>query len=150
MKKLQISIALFFVLLTVNIQAQTARAAWSKEQANAWYASYGWLRGCDFIPSTAINQLEMWQAETFDSATINRELGYAESIGLNCMRVFLHHVAWEEDPGGFKNRVKEYLSIADRHHIITMFISIYSLVLTSLAIIFSIRISVNICYSFFN
>ena len=63
----------------------------------------GWLRGCDFIPSTAINQLEMWQAATFDTVTINKELGFAESIGLNCMRVFLHHVAWDVDPEGFKN-----------------------------------------------
>jgi len=122
MKKLQISIALFFVLLTVNIQAQTARAAWSKEQANTWYANYSWLRGCDFIPSTAINQLEMWQAETFDSATINRELGYAESIGMNIMRVYLHHLAWQIDKEGFKNRMNIYLSIADKHNIKTIFV----------------------------
>ena len=122
MKKLQISIALFFVLLTVNIQAQTARAAWSKEQANTRYANYSWLRGCDFIPSTAINQLEMWQAETFDSATINRELGYAESIGMNIMRVYLHHLAWQIDKEGFKNRMNIYLSIADKHNIKTIFV----------------------------
>ena len=71
-----------------------ARDIWTKEQANEWYKQWGWLRGSDFIPSTAINQLEMWQAETFDSATINRELGWAEGIGLNSMRVYLHHLAW--------------------------------------------------------
>ncbi len=64
----------------------------------------------------------MWQAETFDTATINRELGYAESIGLNCMRVFLHHVAWQQDPQGFKDRMNKYLSIADNHGIVTMFV----------------------------
>ncbi len=82
--------------------AQTARPVWTKSSANQWYANQGWLRGCDFIPSTAINQLEMWQAESFDTATISRELGYAQSIGLNCMRVFLHHLAWQQDPEGFK------------------------------------------------
>ncbi|MFI5195335.1 MAG: glycoside hydrolase family 2 TIM barrel-domain containing protein, partial [Chitinophagales bacterium] len=87
-----------------------------------WYAKQGWLRGCDFIPSSAINQLEMWQKETFDTATISRELGYASSIGLNCMRVFLHHLAWQEDPAGFKKRVNEYLVIAHRHHIKTIFV----------------------------
>ena len=56
------------------------REVWSKQKANEWYANYGWLRGSDFMPSSAINQLEMWQAETFDSATIDRELGYAEIL----------------------------------------------------------------------
>ena len=61
----------------------------------------GWLRGCNFIPSTAVNQLEMWQAETFDKATINRELGFGEALGFNVMRVFLHHKAWIQDPARF-------------------------------------------------
>ncbi len=98
------------------------REVWSKEKANAWYTERDWLRGANFIPSTAINQLEMWQAETFDTATINRELGWAESIGMNSMRVYLHHVAWELDPEGFKKRVSQYLDIADKHQISTLFV----------------------------
>src|SRR6516225_8622668 len=82
-------------LIYISVQAQAERTVWSKEKAAEWYKQWGWLRVCDFMPSTAINQLEMWQAESFDPATIDRELGYAESIGLNCMRVFLHHAAWE-------------------------------------------------------
>jgi hypothetical protein len=39
---------------------------WSQEEANSWYAQLPWLVGCNFIPSTAINQLEMWQEDTFD------------------------------------------------------------------------------------
>ncbi|HTJ52161.1 MAG TPA: glycoside hydrolase family 2 TIM barrel-domain containing protein [Cyclobacteriaceae bacterium] len=103
-------------------QTKPVHEVWSKEQANEWYKDKGWLRGSDFIPSTAINQLEMWQAETFDTATINRELGWAESIGLNSMRVYLHHLAWQIDSVGFKNRVDQYLSIADKHHISTLFV----------------------------
>jgi hypothetical protein len=98
------------------------RAVWSKEKANEWYANKPWYAGSDFISSTAINQLEMWQAATFDSATIDRELGYAESIGFNIMRVYLHHVAWKEDPEGFKQRMNNYLAIADKHHIGTLFV----------------------------
>ncbi|MEX6687873.1 glycoside hydrolase family 2 TIM barrel-domain containing protein [Danxiaibacter flavus] len=116
----------FFLLLSGCIaltgSAQDERGVWSVQKANEWYKQWGWLRGCDFIPSSAINQLEMWQAPTFDPATIDKELGYAESIGLNCMRVFLHHVAWQEDATGFKKRINEYLSIADKHHIVTMFV----------------------------
>jgi hypothetical protein len=110
------------IFYVVVLTAQPARPVWSPALSNDWYASKGWLRGCDFIPSTAINQLEMWQAETFDTTTISRELGYAQSIGLNCMRVFLHHLAWQQDPAGFKKRVGKYLSIADGKKIKTIFV----------------------------
>ncbi len=122
MKKIKIIIVWLIILSVYQCKAQTEHRVWNVEKANKWYTQKPWLIGCDFIPSTAINQLEMWQAATFDTATINRELGFAESIGLNCMRVFLHHVAWEEDPKGFKNRMNEYLQIADRHHIQTIFV----------------------------
>lgn len=122
MRKLHTVIVLLFVFISACVQAQTTHAVWSKEKANTWYTNYGWMRGSDFIPSTAINQLEMWQAETFDTATINRELGYAESIGMNIMRVYLHHLAWQMDAAGFKNRMNTYLSIADKHGIKTIFV----------------------------
>lgn len=95
---------------------------WSTEKANAWYSDKGWLRGANFNPSTSINQLEFWQEDTFDPETIDRELGYAEGIGFNFMRVYLHHLAWEQDPEGFKNRMEKYLEIADGHGVSTMFV----------------------------
>jgi len=123
MKKRQLLFAFIVVVMYVqNLHAQGERAVWSKQKANEWYKQYGWLRGCDFIPHTAINQLEMWQKETFDTAAISLDLSYAESIGLNCMRVFLHHAAWQIDPGGFKNRVGQYLAIAQRHGIVTILV----------------------------
>lgn len=66
---------------------------WSADKINAWYAQREWLRGCNFQPSTAVNQLEMWQKESFDPMTINRELSWAAALGFNCMRVYLHHLA---------------------------------------------------------
>ncbi|TSD67682.1 cellulase family glycosylhydrolase [Inquilinus sp. KBS0705] len=102
--------------------AQTKGQVWPADKANAWYAQHKWMTGADFIPSTAINQLEMWQADTFDPATIDRELGYAEGIGFNTMRVFLYSLAWQQDKAGFKKRIDDYLTIADKHHIQTMFV----------------------------
>jgi len=99
-----------------------AEPRWSAERANRWYGKQPWLVGCNFIPSTAINQLEMWQADTFDPATIDRELGFAQSIGINAVRVFLHNIPWEQDASGFKSRIDNYLGIADRHHIRTIFV----------------------------
>jgi cellulase (glycosyl hydrolase family 5) len=95
---------------------------WSIEKANEWYARQPWLVGCNFIPSNAINQLEMWQAETFDSATIDRELGWAADLGFNTVRTFLHDLAWEADPDGFKQHIECFLEIASRHGIRPMLV----------------------------
>jgi hypothetical protein len=100
---------------------ESSSTRWTDIQAKKWAAENGWLRGSNFNPSTAINQLETWQAESFDTATINRELGWAERIGMNVMRVYLHHVAWEVDKEGFKNRMNTYLTIANKHGIKTVF-----------------------------
>ncbi|HEX4038817.1 MAG TPA: 1,4-beta-xylanase [Acidobacteriaceae bacterium] len=95
---------------------------WTAEQANAWYARQPWLVGANFLPSDAINELEMWQADSFDPTTIDRELGWAEGIGMNTMRVFLHNLVWEQDPRGFDQRIDVFLSIAARHHIRPIFV----------------------------
>jgi len=95
---------------------------WSMEKANRWYEAQPWLVGCNFIPSTAINQLEMWQEDTFDPETIDRELGWAASVGLNSVRVYLHDLAWDIDPEGFKTRIKRFLAIAEGHGIRPAFV----------------------------
>ena len=100
----------------------TSREVWSNEKANEWYASQPWLVGANFTPSTAINQLEMWQEKTFDTLTIDKELGWAEDIGMNSMRVYLHDLLHKQDSLGFYNRIDKYLSIADSHGIKTLFV----------------------------
>lgn len=90
---------------------------WSAAKANEWYSQQPWLVGCNFIPSSAINQLEMWQAESFDPETIESELALAEGIGFNTVRTYLHNLAWGSDAGGFKNRIDQFLAIAARHKI---------------------------------
>ena len=102
--------------------SQAPATIWSVEKANAWYSDHKWLNGANYIPATAINQLEMWQAATFDSVTIDKELGWAQNIGFNTMRVFLHSLAWKQDPKGFKNRMGTFLSIANKHHIEPLFV----------------------------
>ncbi|MVN21066.1 1,4-beta-xylanase [Mucilaginibacter sp. HMF7410] len=104
-----------------NVPVKTA-PVWPAAKANSWYAQHKWLSGADYIPATAINQLEMWQADTFDPKTIDKELGWAEGIGFNTMRVFLHSLAWKQDPEGFKKRVDQFLTIAEKHHIQPLFV----------------------------
>jgi hypothetical protein len=113
---------LLLVSLIAAARPAAAEARWSPEKANSWYGRTGWLVGCNFSPSTAINQLEMWQAETFDPNTIDRELGWAESLGFNSVRVFLHNLLWEQDSAGFVKRMNRFLEMADRHHIGVVFV----------------------------
>ncbi len=108
----------FLIFITAGCFAQQ----WSPEKANQWYASQPWYSGANFQPSTAINQLEMFQEATYDPKTIDKELGWAEGLGMNSMRVFLHHVAWTSDKEGFKKRLDNYLSIAEKHKIKTILV----------------------------
>ena len=108
---------LSIALLFVSLPALHAQQRWTEDQAKAWYAKQPWLVGANFLPSTASNELEMWQAETYDPTTIDRELGWAENIGMNTMRVFLHNLVYEQDPKAFEKRIDGFLAIAARHHI---------------------------------
>ncbi len=87
-----------------------------------FYWENKWFFGANFIPSNAINQLEMWQEDTFSIDIIKKELGYAKSIGMNIMRVFLHDLLWEDDSEGLISRMDTYLTVADSLGIKTMFV----------------------------
>ena len=100
--------------------AQTQR--WSEQKANDWYTQQPWLVGSNYIPKSAINQLEMWQADTFDPEQVDKELGWAEGLGMNTMRVFLHDLLWQQDAAGFQKRIDQFLAIASRHHIRPLFV----------------------------
>lgn len=90
---------------------------WSSEKAQMWFSHQPWLMGFNYIPSTAINSTEMWQSETFDTPTIEREMSAAEKAGFNCARVFVQYLVWEHDPNGVKARMTTLMEIAARHHI---------------------------------
>jgi hypothetical protein len=109
-----------------NKQSDTVPATasrWSREKANQWYQQQGgWLVGCNYTPAYAINQLEFWQAATFDTARIDKELGWAQDLGFNVVRVFLQNLLWQQDSTGLLNRMDQFLQIAGRHGIGAMFV----------------------------
>jgi hypothetical protein len=121
LKYIHITSVLFtIVLFSGPMFAQTPR--WSGQKANDWYAQQPWLVGSNYIPKSAINELEMWQEATFDPAQIDKELGWAEAMGMNTMRVFLHDLLWQQDAPGFRKRIDQFLTIASRHHIHPLFV----------------------------
>jgi len=115
-----------YLLIACSVQKKLVgnkeRPVWTKDMANNWYSRQAWIVGANFMPSTAINQLEMWQAESFDTATINRELGWAQSLGMNTARVFLHDLLFQQDSTGLYNRMDVFLAICQRHQIRPLFV----------------------------
>jgi len=99
-----------------------AEARWPREKARTWYAGVGAIRGCNYLPRTAVNTTEMWQKPTFDPKTIDEELGWAQAGGYNSVRVFLQYLVWKDDAAGLKRRLDQFLGIAQRHGIRTMLV----------------------------
>jgi len=130
--KIVFPILCLFYLLSINpcygqdsVSVHTGNkpeTGWTIEEANAWYAQLTWITGCNYQPSSAINQIEMWQAESFDPVTIDKQLGWAHELGFNTMRVYLSSLVWENNPASFKKEVGKYLAISSKHHIRTIFV----------------------------
>jgi len=108
------------LVITASLFGQ--QVPWPAKQANTWYDRQPWLVGSNYIPASAINEIEMWQKETFDPERIDRELGWAQSLGMTTMRVFLHDLLWQQDAAGFSKRIDTFLKIAEKHHIKPLFV----------------------------
>ena len=84
---------------------------WTIERAQQWYSGLPWLVGCNFIPSTAGNQIEMWSAASYDRATIARELNLAKGLGFNTVRVYLHDLVWHHEKDTFLITLNDFLTM---------------------------------------
>jgi hypothetical protein len=122
MNKFRICFFIALVCAVFTSAAHSSTKQWTPQQANDWYANQPWLVGSNFIPSSAINELEMWQADTFDLPGIDRELEWAQSLGMNTMRVFLHNLLWQGNGADLLDRMDKFLEVADKHHIRVTFV----------------------------
>lgn len=95
---------------------------WTAERANTWYQAQGWLVGANYIPATAVNQIEMFQQGTYNPQRIDAELRLARVIGFNTVRVFLHDLLWVQDRRGFQQRLAQFVAIAASHGIKPLFV----------------------------
>jgi hypothetical protein len=110
-------LAILGTLCAVAGLACTAGEAqrWTPEQAWEWYRKQPWIVGVNYVPKSACNTTEFWSAETFDEKTIDRELGWAKSLGFNTCRIFVQYLVWKNDPDGLKKRLERFLEIADKN-----------------------------------
>ncbi len=125
MRRLLILLVLATTAVTVtaeSLMTGTMQGRWPEKRINDWYADQPWLVGANYIPRTAINQIEMWQADSFNADLIAQELGWARELGMNTMRVYLHDLIWAEDPDGFIDRIDTFLTICQRLRIRPMFV----------------------------
>lgn len=113
---------LLALLIFLPLLSLAQQARWTEDRADKWYQLQPWLVGANYIPADAINELEMWQAATFNPSEIDREFGWAQDLGMNTMRVFLHNLVWEQDAAGYRQRIDQFLTIAQRHHIRPVFV----------------------------
>ncbi|WP_374023955.1 1,4-beta-xylanase [Mycobacterium sp. HNNTM2301] len=125
-RRTALKLPLFLAAGTALARAPRASAEeagrWPAERANRWYQAQGFLVGSNYITSNAINQLEMFQPDTFDPRRIDAELGWARFYGHNTARVFLHDQLWAQDQRGFQTRLAQFVDIAARHRIKPLFV----------------------------
>jgi galactose mutarotase-like enzyme len=107
---------------SAEVAQQPTPERWTTAQADEWHNAQPWRVGANFVPAYAINQLEMFQSETFDTVAIERELALAAGIGMNTMRIFLHDLLWRQDAVLFKKRIDTVLRICQRHGITPMLV----------------------------
>ena len=113
--RIRLTILLILFIFTAPLIYAQSSDQWSVEKANRWYKNVGVLKGCNYLPRTATNTTEMWQKETFDPETIDQELGWAQNLRYNSLRVFIQYLVWEDDPDGFCDRLDKFLGVADKH-----------------------------------
>lgn len=95
------------------LEKKSSEARWPESDVWTWYRSQPWLMGCNFLPSTAINQLDMFQPDDYDRnrAVLVRELDWAHGLGMNTLRIFLHDLLWTSDADGFFGRLDDFLDL---------------------------------------
>lgn len=108
---------LILILLLATFSQLLCAQQWSVEKANKWYEKQPWLVGCNFLPSTAINQIEMWQTSTWDEKTIKQELSWCQELGFNTVRVYLHDLVYTSEGKAFLKKINDFLSICEERNI---------------------------------
>ena len=84
--------------------------------------AYAHIRGFNYIPSSAIHDIAFWR--DYDDALIERELTYAQRLGLNSARVFLSYIVYAHDGTRFLDRVRHFVRAAYVRGISVMIVAV--------------------------
>ena len=112
-----------FVLLLLFLHEIYGRTQWTPDQAWSWFnAQKPYIMGTEYMTSSAVNQLEMWQEATFDPVLIDKEMAVGQQLGMTTMRIFLEDLAYSQDPAGFKNRMSTVVEIMSKYGMKPLFV----------------------------
>lgn len=73
------------------------------------------LKGSVYYPSYALNAPQFWK--WYDHDIIERDMGYANLLGINAFRIWVSYEYWMEDPIHFMAAFRDFLELADAHGI---------------------------------
>jgi len=86
--------------------------AWGLGRTRAWTALLANVRGCNYVTSSAVNAIDMWQSGSLDLRAVDRELALARAVGLNSVRVFLPYLVWRSEQDHFLRHIDGFLAAA--------------------------------------
>ena len=93
--------------LQVLVFGVLAVCGWLPLRSQDWKKDdFRWMHGANYVASYAATDVEMWLH--YDHAVIDRELGYARKMGLNCVRVFLQSLVYHHDPKAFLDALRGF------------------------------------------
>ena len=95
-------------------------AAQAKSGGIKFAPDYSDMRGFNYNPISAKNGDDKWIS--YNHAEIDRDMGYAQRMKLNAVRMFLSYKAWTADRAGYDAKLKDFTRTAFAHHIGVMFV----------------------------
>lgn len=115
------TLTLIFCLLALfGMQNSLSAQVWDNAKAWQWAKDNPWYCGVNYIPACAINYTAMWDKAHFAPDVIDKELSLMEDIGMNCVRVVLQYIVYEDNPRHFLKAFNTFLKICDKHKIKVM------------------------------
>ena len=93
---------------------------WTKERAWEWYNAQPWIRGCNYMPASCANHIDLWQEYGSEARfeEMEREMALMEKDGFNAVRLLLGDygfAVWRAEHDGMMKRFERMLEIFDRH-----------------------------------
>ena len=78
---------------------------------------YSKLKGFNYTQSNCLNDRDFWAR--YDHSIVDRDLGYAERLHLNSVRIFMDISMYRRDPQRFLSNIKDFVRTAWEHGICT-------------------------------
>jgi hypothetical protein len=97
-----------------------APSAMARSGGIKFAADYSDMRGFNYNPISVKAGEDKWLK--YSHTEIDRDMGYAERLKLNSVRVFLSYKGWVKDKATYDANIKDFTRTAYAHHVGVMFV----------------------------